>query len=473
MKVSSHLTKKNLLGISRMLFWFSIGSLLGFFFFTSFIFIFYQHVFAGKVYPGVTINKVDFGGKTSWQIEDYFNKKNEAIQKIKFTFSAQNEIATYSAKMLKIGYNAKLLADQAVSIGRSQNTLGNISLVLQAYIGGVNLEPSYTYSESVLFNAIKPLEEKINVDPINAKFTFTNNRVTEFRQSQDGKKLDVESLKTQLVSKIPLILEYKNPPNIIINIPVKVVKPEITTDKVNSLGIKELLASGTSLFLGSIPNRIYNINLAASRLNGTLVAPNETFSFDKALGDVSAFTGYKQAYVIQNGHTILGDGGGVCQVSTTFFRAILNAGLPVVERNPHAYRVHYYEEDSPPGIDAAIFTPSVDLKFKNDTGHYILIQTNIDLNAMRLTFNLYGTKDQRTITITKPVILSTTPAPPPLYQDDPTLPKGQIKQVDFQADGASVYFTRTVSKDNKIIANDKFYSNYKPWQAVFLRGTKE
>src|SRR5207249_4927169 len=84
--------------------------------------------------------------------------------------------------------------------------------------------------------------------------------------------------------------------------------------------------TGVSYFAHSIENRIYNVELAASKVNGILVAPNEEFSFDKYLGDVSSLTGYKQAYVIQGGKTVLGDGGGVCQVSTTLFRALLNAG---------------------------------------------------------------------------------------------------------------------------------------------------
>src|SRR5581483_1675543 len=242
-------------------------------------------------------------------------------------------------------------------------------------------------------------------------------------------------------------------------------------DKVNNLGITQLIGQGESLFQGSIDTRIYNIELAASRINGALIAPGEIFSFDKTLGDVSSLTGYKQAYVIQNGKTVLGDGGGVCQVSTTTFRAILNAGLPVVERHAHAYRVEYYEEDSPPGIDATIYVPSVDLKFKNDTNHYILVQTNVDPASLKLTVSLYGTSDGRVSTISTPVITSQTPAPPPLNVDDPTLPKGTVKQTDFAAAGANVYFTRKVVRNGQVLINETYYSNYQPWQAVYVHGT--
>src|SRR6185369_11000366 len=115
-----------------------------------------------------------------------------------------------------------------------------------------------------------------------------------------------------------------------------------------------------------------------------------------------------------------GDGGGVCQVSTTLFRAALNAGLPIVERHAHAYRVHYYEEDSSPGVDATVYVPTVDLKFKNDTGHYILIQSIIDLTQPRLTFMIYGTNDGRVVNQTAPVVTNIRPAPADKYEDDPT-----------------------------------------------------
>jgi vancomycin resistance protein YoaR len=112
------------------------------------------------------------------------------------------------------------------------------------------------------------------------------------------------------------------------------------------------------------------------------------------------------------------------------------------------------------------------LNFKNDTGNYILIQSQVDLDNLSLTFNLYGTKDGRQVTQTVPVVTNEVAPPPDLYQDDPTLPKGEIKQTDFAAWGANVSFARTVVQNGKQIIFDKFISNYQPWQAVYLRGTK-
>lgn len=186
---------------------------------------------------------------------------------------------------------------------------------------------------------------------------------------------------------------------------------------------------------------------------------------------VSEFTGYQQAYIISGGKTILGDGGGVCQVSTTLFRAILDAGLPITERQAHAYMVGYYEQDSPPGLDATVYSPSPDLKFKNDTSNSILITARANPRNYSLVFELYGTSDGRVSTISKPAVTDVVPAPDDLYQDDPTLPVGTVKQIDFKAAGAKVTFNYKVTKAGETIYKKTFISNYRPWQAVYLRGT--
>ncbi len=471
MKVSPRLKKKHLILFIKSFFWFFTGAFLGLFFLISFTFIVFQKHYANTIYPGIMVDDVNLEGKTQEDVKTLFAGRNTNIDKTKFVFVEDNSYATVSARELTMGYDQNLLAKQAYGIGRSDNILSNISLIFQAYLHGVYLSPSYHYDERTLEKLLLPITQKIAISPIDALFTFQNGKVTAFRPSRNGQEVDIQTLENTLSSEIPLIIASK-PEALTFNIPIKILKPKITTDKVNSLGIKELIGSGTSLFQHSIPNRIYNVTLAATRLNGILVSPGETFSFGLALGDVSSFTGYKQAYVIQNNRTVLGDGGGVCQVSTTFFRALLNAGLPILERHAHDYRVGYYEQDSPPGFDATVYVPSIDLQFKNDMQNSILIQTVLDPSSERLTFLLYGTKDNRQVTISKPVITNQTPAPAPLYQDDPTLPKGETKQVDFDAPGANVSFTRQVVKSGKTIS-EKFVSNYRPWQAVFLRGTKE
>lgn len=296
------------------------------------------------------------------------------------------------------------------------------------------------------------------------EFNLQTKRVASFKPSQEGRKLAIDKT-YQLISDAFLGKIPKN-----INLPVSIIKPKIQTSDVNSLGIKELIGRGVSNFARSISNRIYNIQLTASKINGVLVPPGEVFSFNQTVGDMTAANGFKQGYVIKEGRTVLDDGGGVCQDSTTLFRAVLNAGLPIVKRTAHAYRVGYYEQGFPPGLDATVFYPSVDFQFKNDTPAHILIQAYTVETT--LYFDLYGTSDGRITTISKSVVTDQIPPPSELRQDDPTLPKGTVKQVDWAAWGAKVSFKRTVSRGGEEIIKETWNSTYKPWQAVYLVGTQ-
>lgn len=464
--------RKHFKTAGKSLFWFFVGAALGLFLVLSFIYIIFVKHYENVVYPGIEIGGVNVGGLTESQVENYFREQNKRIENISLSFKNNATVSTISAKDLEMGFNSVLLSNQAISLGRSKDPIANASIIIQSYVAGLNLEPSYSYSSKKLEDFLEPVKQNLQIDPVDALFSFQNGKVSTFRPSSEGQTLDTKLLQDRLETLVPQLF-HTNSLSIEIPVTVKKLLPNVTTDKANNLGIKELVGSGTSLFQHSIESRIYNVTLAAARLNGILVAPGETFSFAKALGDVSAFTGYKQAYVIQNGKTVLGDGGGVCQVSTTLFRAVLNAGIPVVERHAHAYRVGYYEQDSPVGFDATVYVPSVDFRFKNDTGNNILIQTVVDPNELRLTFNLYGSKDGRSIDISKPVITNQSPAPPDSYQDDPTLQKGVVKQVDFSAPGATSTFQRTVTKNGRTLIAETYVSNYQPWQAVFLRGTKE
>ena len=373
--------------------------------------------------------------------------------------------------------NPELTDEEAQYLnGRAENLRGkNLRLIFN--------EEEFTLNDEELFSflltgknnfagqkIIEEITSKLDRNPQNPVFVFQNGRVTEFSPAKEG--IIVDSIKlNEILSQKLSILETSSETSFDIEIPAEVVPPEITTEEVNNLGIKELIGRGNSTFFGSISSRIHNIGLASSHFNDILVAPGDVFSFNEVLGDVSSYTGYKQAYIIRDGRTVLGDGGGVCQVSTTLFRALLAAGLPIIERRAHSYRVSYYEQGSPPGLDATVFAPTTDLKFKNDTPSHILIQTIFNPGNSSLVFEIYGTKDGRVATISKPVVYGTTPPPEDLYQDDPTLPSGVTKQIDYKAWGAKVSFTYEVTKNGEIIYQKEFLSNYRPWQAVFLRGT--
>lgn len=257
--------------VVKSAYWFFIGIILGFFFLISFTFILFQNIYRNVVFPGIMINGINFGGKSQLFVENYFDSKNKQIGKSTFTFQVDDQVATISAQDLQAGYDSKLLAEQTMSIGRSSDVLSNISLVFQAYLNGINLSPAYTFSQHTLIDTLKPIMNSIYVAPIDALFQFQNGRATVFKPSSDGQEADTKSITDALAARIQLLATMGKVQRFTILIPKKVLHPKISTGDANNLGVKELIGTGTSLFMYSIPSRIYNVTLASSRVNGVLV----------------------------------------------------------------------------------------------------------------------------------------------------------------------------------------------------------
>ena len=335
-------------------------------------------------------------------------------------------------------------------------------------ISWLNFETEF--KDQKIIEYIADLAISLDHPPIDAVFKFENNKVLEFQPAKDGVVVNQEELKNLILQSIPKLIDSSDK-TIDITIPISNAKPKINNSDVNDLGIKELIGKGTSSFRHSSNTRNENIAKGTSIVNRILVAPGDTFSFIKSLGEVSLEAGYKKAYIIRNGKTELDVGGGICQVSTTLFRAMLDAGLNIVQRQAHAYRVSYYEEDSKPGFDATVFIPSPDLQFINDTGHYVLVQNTLDMTNRRLTYEIYGTSDGRKSEITNYRQWDYTAAPPDIWIDDPTLPVGKTIQDEHAIPGLKTSFDWTVTKDGQILHKKTFTSNYVPWAAVYRRGT--
>ncbi|MDX1436018.1 MAG: VanW family protein, partial [Anaerolineales bacterium] len=243
------------------------------------------------------------------------------------------------------------------------------------------------------------------------------------------------------------------------------------------LGITELVNAETSYFYGSSGPRIQNIETAASSFHGVLVGPGETFSMAEILGDISLDNGYAEAWIIYGDRTIKGVGGGVCQVSTTLFRNAFFSGFPIAERHPHAYRVYYYEltqgnshNTTLAGLDATVFVPLVDFKFTNDSPNWLLMETYVNAAGRSLTWKFYSTSDGRRVEWDSTGLQNKIEAPEPLYQENPDLAKGEIKQVDWAVEGADVTITRTVFKGDSTYLEDRFVTHYRPWRAVYEYG---
>lgn len=334
-------------------------------------------------------------------------------------------------------------------------------------------------NEIKLNQKIDELTKKIDRPSRDAIFNYEKlangkYKVNDFQPHLDGLAVNKEDLKnkiTSAVSEIANNTEGKISESISNELVLETVQPTLTLEKLNDLGIKELIGYGDSYYAHSIPNRIWNVALTAQKINYSLIAPGEEFSFNKTLGEVSKRTGYRSAYVISGGKTVLGDGGGVCQVSTTVFRAALNAGLNITKRKAHSYRVSYYELNQKPGIDATVYSGDVDLRFINDTPGYILIKTESDSENLYMDVELYGTSDGRTAEILNHKTWDPRSAPPAAYYPTTEIPAGTTKQIDWAVSGIKASFDYVVKdKNGQVIREENFYSNYVPWSAKYLQG---
>jgi len=322
---------------------------------------------------------------------------------------------------------------------------------------------------------VDDLASQIAQSPHNARFDFdetttsaglsAGGSLTPIVNSQEGRALDISET-------IRLINAHVTTTDREITLPIFPVRPQVADDdEPGDLGIVELVSEGITYFKGSSAGRIHNIQVAASRFHGLVIPPGHTFSFNEHLGEVSAETGYEESVIILGDRTTWEIGGGVCQVSTTAFRAAFWGGFPILERSPHTFRVSWYEP--PVGLDATVYSPWVDLKFLNDTSYYLLIETETDTQAGSLSFRFYSTRTGRTVDMEGPSEENVVPHGEPVYEDDPTLPKGTTKQVEWARDGVDVTLYRIVKQGDEVISREEFFSRYEPWQARYLVGTKE
>ena len=333
---------------------------------------------------------------------------------------------------------------------------------------GNSMSVQLVLNRDTLQQMLSNIESQVDRQAANARFHFDDGtgQLIALSSSTTGRTLDIGA---SIKAINDALLRGEHSAQLV----VKETQPAVPdTSTAQQLGITGLLPNGvqTSYFYGSHAERIQNITTAASRFDGVLVAPGEIFSMGDTLGDVSLDNGFTEALIIYGGRTIKGVGGGVCQVSTTLFRTVFFAGFPVVERIPHAYRVSYYEETASgidpkyAGLDATVYFPLVDFKFKNDSPYWILMETYVDSGS--LTWKLYSTYDGRTTNWTTTGPQNIVKAPDALFKQNADLNPGQITQTDYAANGADVTVDRTVLKNGAVYFQDEFKTHYEAWRAV-------
>lgn len=315
---------------------------------------------------------------------------------------------------------------------------------------------------------LEKLAPALEIEPVDARFHFNEatGDLEPITESREGRTLDAEATITQVVRA----LEAGQREIALVTKEVPPSYPDTATAK--ELGIVDLVATGESYFIGSPSGRDHNIRLAASQFDGLVIPPGETFSFNHYLGEITAEAGYDESYITAGEQLAIGIGGGICQVSTTAFRAAFWGGYPITERWAHSQRVAYYElRGGDVGMDATIYSPNVDLKFINDRSAPLLIETEVEQGTHRLFFRFYSTDDGREVEMIGPKITDETAPGPPIYELDEDLAPGTVTRWQSAVDGLTARIERQVRDANGHLKyEDTFVSKFEPRRAAYHYG---
>lgn len=412
-----------------------------------------------RIYKGVYVEGVHLGGLTTEQALELLKKTYfEPLQNKKIEVIVEDKSYFLEYSSLGIKMDIDKAVEKAYSIGRKGNLATRFKEIKKVYENPVIIRLSFEYDQDKLKKFVDELFNTHYQSPVNAsikkvgdQFVITSERV--------GKKLDY----AYLLNKLKDMIKNKQEGKVYARF-LKVI-PRITASELSK--IKEIIGSFTTKFDSSNVARSENIRVAAQKINGSLVMPGEVFSLSKAIGPVTVENGFKIAKVIVNNEFVDGVGGGLCQIATTLYNAVLMAQLKVVERAPHSALISYV----PPGRDATIASGSIDFKFKNTTSAPIYVESYTSQNTV--TVNLYGKNNHKGEVVKfESEVIERVPYKK-VYKNDPTLPQGVEKLSNKPQNGLKVKTYMLVYKDGKLIEKKLLsYDYYKPVNAVILVGTK-
>lgn len=313
------------------------------------------------------------------------------------------------------------------------------------------------------------LRDEIDQSPRNAEvaWSYDKNKLVSIEKSQDGIELRPQKLAEAVISSFWGSTK-------VVEIPVTVTKPEIDSKNLKALGITTRLAVGDSSFEGSDYGRSTNVQVGSSLLNGTLIPPLGEFSFNHSIGEITAELGYVEAGVVVGERIGKDIGGGICQVSTTVFRAAFYAGLPIVEWNPHRYRLGFYEQDGwSPGLDASILQPEGDpfnggdFRFTNPSDSWMMIESFTE--GSRVYVAIFGADLGYDVQVNGPFFPETEyPPTDDMEIVDDELPGGTVQQSEYELEGMDVTFQRTVyDRDGNLLWDRTFGTHFYPRGNVY------
>ncbi len=368
----------------------------------------------------------------------------------------------------KLEAERMLAADLALVFRDRRWTLTRRELAdLLVFAGGPGVPISLRLDTVRLLPRLEQIAEALAQEARDGTIDWNGGSPRPLVASREGRRLDVQAALRSIEARV-------RGDERTVHLPVKVVKPTIDTEDIPRMGLQELIGSAGTSFAMALPQKQHNVRLAASRLNGLVIAPGAPFSFNRALGPTTLDNGYQVAFGITSDgagpRTVPSVAGGICQVATTLFQPVFWSGYQIEERNWHLYWIPAYASRGVNGLDATVDEEAgLDLRFTNNTDGYILIQARAENNT--ITFELYGTKPAWDVKVDGPQMLDRKPADPtPVAEYEPSLPEGQRVAVEAAGEGFTAVFVRTVAEGGSA-RTLRLESRYAPSRNVTLVGT--
>lgn len=416
--------------------------------------------YSTAILPGVIVEGIDLSGKTKEEaINILRNNFGNAVLDKKIHIKTPNRTYTINYSELNAEYNVIETVEEAMNYGKNYNAITKFNIVRNPVKKEYNLK--FSYNHKPVDDVIKSIEKNVNRTAEDASIEFINGTFN-VSTSKNGMKLQSDKLRDNIISQISGKIDKE----IEIDAPIEVVSPKIKEDVLKSINTR--IASYSTSFTTSSQARSTNIDLSTRSINGTVLMPGEAFSFNGVVGERTKERGYQEAGVIVNQQLDSGVGGGICQVSSTLYNAILQGNIKTTERVHHTFPSTYVGI----GLDATVDWGNIDFKFMNPYDYPIYIQGYT--KDKHLYFNIYSNSAlaKRTYSISSEIYGEVEPTIK--YIDDPTMPEGKTEVVKKAYTGYRVKVYRSIFENGKFI-NKELVSNdyYVPVNGIIKRGTKK
>lgn len=479
------------------------------------------NIFYKKIFSNIYISGIDVSNLTKEEAINKLNSELENVLNQEIVIKYEDKESKIKPSDIGVVYNVEDVVEEAYRVGRIGNVFENNINMVKTFFTDTNLDLQYEYEEEKLdnfiaeinsqFTSLVPSSYEILEDKVIIKkgtrgieikadvlkeslLESINNRSFEPIQVgvivSEPAAIDIEKIHDE-VYKAPVDAYYTTDPFEIhesedgldfaisldeakalleteqeqYEIKLKVLKPSVTTDQIGNEAFPDLLATCTTTYITSKVGRTTNLKLASSKINGYVLMPGETFSYNDVVGERTIEAGFQMAGVYSNGQEVEGLGGGICQISSTLYNIAVKSNLEIVERENHLFLTGYL----PAGQDATVVYGSIDFKFKNTRNYPVKIVSTVD--GGYVTMKMYGLKEENEPTITFETVYHETLYPKTVYQDTTTLAPGQTRVQSSGRNGCKSTTYKVVKQNGVVVSRTELSSDtYRAMDKIVLRG---